>query len=52
MSESMGMTDKHYDTLVRFMLNSLQDAVNEHDAEKHQAKLQQIIQVLQKTLES
>ena len=34
MSECMGMTDKQYDTLVRFMLNSLQDAVNEHDTEK------------------
>lgn len=52
MSECMGMTDKQFDTLVRFVLNALQEAIDEHDAEKHQAKLLQVIDTLQKALEN
>lgn len=47
----MGMTDKQFQSWVRFLLSSLKDAVQETDPEKKEAKMAEIMENLQKTLE-
>lgn len=47
----MGMTDKQFQSWVRFMLDALKDVESEQDAEKKQAKMARILENLQKTLE-
>ena len=47
----MGMTDKQFQSWVRFLLGSLKDAVQEADPEKKEAKMAEIMDNLQKTLE-
>lgn len=47
----MGMTDKQFQSWVRFLLGSLKDAVQETDPEKKEAKMSEIMENLQKTLE-
>lgn len=47
----MGMTDKQFQSWVRFLLGSLKDAVQETDPEKKEAKMAEIMDNLQKTLE-
>lgn len=47
----MGMTDKQFQSWVRFLLTNLKDAVQERDPEKKEAKMAEIMDNLQKTLE-
>lgn len=47
----MGMTDKQFQSWVRLLLSSLKNAVQESDPEKKEAKLAEIMENLQKTLE-
>lgn len=47
----MGMTDKQFQSWVRFLLGGLKDALQETDPEKKEAKLAEIMDNLQKTLE-
>lgn len=47
----MGMTDKQFQSWVRFLLGDLKDAFQETDPEKKEAKLAEIMDNLQKTLE-
>lgn len=46
-----GMTDKQFKAFIRAMLNNLNDAIAEHDAERHHAKLLKIAEYLQQILE-
>lgn len=46
-----GMTDKQFQSWVRFLLSSLKAAVQETDPEKKEAKMSEIMENLQKTLE-
>lgn len=47
----MGMTDKQFQSWVRFLLGNLEDVVQETDPEKKEAKIAKIMENLQKTLE-
>ena len=47
----MGMTDKEFQSWVRFLLGDLKDIKQETDPEKKAAKLDEIMENLQKTLE-
>lgn len=47
----MGMTDKQFQSWVRFLLGSLEEITQEADPEKKAAKLAKIMENLQKTLE-
>lgn len=47
----MGMTDKHFQSWVRFLLGDLKDMERESDPEKKAEKLAEIMENLQKTLE-
>ncbi len=47
----MGMTDKEFQSWVRSLLGGLRDMENESAPEKKAAKLAEIIDNLQKTLE-
>lgn len=47
----MGMTDKQFNSFVRFVLDAIKDAEDETDETKHKAKIGKIIDNLQKTLE-
>lgn len=47
----MGMTDKQFQSWVRFLLSDLRDVEQETDPEKKAAKLAEIMENLQKTLE-
>lgn len=47
----MGMTDKQFQSWVRFILSDLKDMDQESDPEKKAAKLAEIMENLQKTLE-
>lgn len=47
----MGMTDKQFQSWVRFLLGDLKDMDREADPEKKAAKLAEIMENLQKTLE-
>ena len=47
----MGMTDKQFQSWVRFLLGDLRDRDTETDPEKKAAKLAEIMENLQKTLE-
>jgi len=46
----MGMTDKQFQSWVRFLLGDLRDMANESDPEKKAAKLAEIMDNLQNTL--
>jgi len=47
----MGMTDKQFQSWVRFLLAMLKDYIAEKDPKKKEAKLSEIVDNLQKTLE-
>jgi len=47
----MGMTDKQFQSWVRFLLSDLKDMERESDPQKKAEKLAEIIENLQKTLE-
>ena len=47
----MGMTDKQFQSWVRFLLSALKHMDKESDPEKKAAKLAEIMDNLQKTLE-
>ncbi len=47
----MGMTDKQFQSWVRFLLGDLRDMEQETDPEKKAAKLAEIMDNLQKMLE-
>ncbi len=47
----MGMTDKQFQSWVRFLLGALKDMDKETDPEKKASKLSEIMENLQKTLE-
>ena len=47
----MGMTDKQFQSWVRFLLEDLREFNEEKDPEKQMAKLEKILDNLQKTLE-
>ncbi len=47
----MGMTDKQFNSYVRFMLSALKDMLAETDEEKKAAKAQELLDNLQATLE-
>ena len=47
----MGMTDKQFNSFVRFVLDAIKDAEEETDEKKHKEKMEKIIDNLQKTLE-
>ena len=47
----MGMTDKQFQSWVRFLLGDLKDANREDDLQKVKEKLAEIMDNLQKTLE-
>lgn len=47
----MGQTDSQFKAFIRFMLDALKDASIEPDKEKRDAKMQKIMDNLQKTLE-
>lgn len=47
----MSMTDKQFQNWVRFLLGDLKDLEQETDPEKQKAKLKEIMDNLQKTLE-
>lgn len=47
----MGMTDKQFQSWVRFLLGNLEDVVQETDPKKKEAKIAKIMENLQKTLE-
>lgn len=48
---SIGMNDKQFQSWVRFLLGDLKDMDREDDPEKKAAKLAEIMDNLQKTLE-
>ena len=47
----MGMTDKQFNSYIRFILSALKDMLAETDADKKAAKAQELIENLQTTLE-
>lgn len=47
----MGMTDSQFKTFLRFVLNDLQEIRSEKSDEARNAKLEQIINTMQKALE-
>ncbi len=47
----MGMTDKQFQSWVRFLLSDLQEARDADDEEKKAAKIAEIIENLTRTLE-
>ena len=47
----MGMTDKQFNGFLRFLLDVLEDAVQETDSQKKEEKLQRIIEHVRDTLE-
>lgn len=47
----MGMTDKQFQSWVRFLLGDLRDMDRESDPQKKAEKLAEIMENLQKTLE-
>jgi len=49
--ENMGMTDKQFQSYVRFLLDALKEAKEEQTEEKRNEKLDKVIVNLQATLE-
>lgn len=47
----MGQTDSQFKAFIRFMLDALKDIAAEPDKEKRDAKMQKVMDNLQKTLE-
>ena len=47
----MGMTDKQFNSYVRFILSALKDMLQETDPEREAAKAQELLDNLQATLE-
>ena len=50
--ESAGMTDKQFQSYVRFLLDALKEAKEEQTEEKRNEKLDKVIVNLQATLEN
>lgn len=49
--KTMGQTDSQFKAFIRFMLDALKDIAAESDKEKRDAKMQKVMDNLQKTLE-
>ena len=47
----MGMTDKQFNGFIRFLLDSLEDAIEEEDEKKREEKLRRVAEHLRDTLE-
>ena len=47
----MGMTDKQFNSYVRFLLDAITEAKEESDIEKLKKKLEKVISNLQSTIE-
>lgn len=47
----MGMTDKQFNGFLRFMLDCLEEAMQEKDPEKREEKFQKLKDNIQKTIE-
>lgn len=47
----MGQTDSQFKAFLRFLLLALKNAMEETDQEKRDAKMQEIMEDIQKTLE-
>ncbi len=47
----MGMSDSQFKSYIRLLLSALKDAENENDPEKKKAKMGEILDNLQQTLE-
>lgn len=47
----MGQNDIQFKAFIRFVLDALKEAIQEKDEEKRNAKMEKIIENLQKTLE-
>ncbi|WP_304966200.1 hypothetical protein [uncultured Oscillibacter sp.] len=47
----MGMTDKQFNSYVRFILSALKDMLEETDEQKKAAKAKELMENLQTTLE-
>lgn len=47
----MGQTDIQFKAFIRFVLDALKEAIQEKDEKKRNAKMEKIIENLQKTLE-
>lgn len=47
----MGQTDSQFKAFIRFMLDALKDIASETDKDKQAAKMQKVMDNLQKTLE-
>lgn len=47
----MGQTDSQFKAFIRFMLDALKDIATETDKDKQAAKMQKVMDNLQKTLE-
>ena len=47
----MGMTDSQFKSYIRSLLTALRDMMSEPDPEKRKAKMDEILDNLQKTLE-
>ena len=47
----MGQTDSQFKAFIRFVLDALREVKQEKDTEKRDAKLEKILDNLQKTLE-
>ena len=47
----MGMTDKQFNGFLRFLLDSVEDAMNEPDSEKKNKKIRRIYEHLRDTIE-
>ena len=50
-ASAMGMTDKQFNSYVRFILSALKDMLEETDEEKKAAKAKELMENLQTTLE-
>ncbi len=47
----MGQTDSQFKAFIRFVLDALREVCDEENPEKRQAKMERILDNLQKTLE-
>ena len=50
-ASAMGMTDKQFNSYVRFILSALKDMLEETDEQKKAAKAKELMENLQTTLE-
>lgn len=49
--QDMGMTDKQFNGFIRLLIDGLEEAKEEKDAEKKDKRIQKILENLQSTLE-